>query len=183
MDKHWSNFCTMSIVHFMAYPQCLKGEGPIAATVAKIAEDPFFTGIEIGWIKDPAERAGGQTDRGRGAHQGGLRRAVGAAGAAAQPEQPGRGGPRPRRGPGQEQHRRGRRARLRARRVPHRQGPRRRRPAGRTGRAAQIHPRALRLRAGARDRAHLRGVRPRRRQEVPDRPQRLRGRLRPRGAA
>ena len=57
MDKHWSNFCTMSIVHFMAYPQCLKGEGPIAATVAKIAEDPFFTGIEIGWIKDPAERA------------------------------------------------------------------------------------------------------------------------------
>jgi sugar phosphate isomerase/epimerase len=57
MDKHWSNFCTMSIVHFMAYPQCLKGEGPIAATVARIAEDPFFTGIEIGWIKDPAERA------------------------------------------------------------------------------------------------------------------------------
>ena len=37
MDKHWSNFCTMSIVHFMAYPQCLKGEGPIAATVARIA--------------------------------------------------------------------------------------------------------------------------------------------------
>jgi sugar phosphate isomerase/epimerase len=57
MDKHWSNFCTMSIVHFMAYPQCLKGEGPIAETVAKIAEDPFFGGIEIGWIKDPAERA------------------------------------------------------------------------------------------------------------------------------
>jgi hypothetical protein len=57
MDKHWSNFCTMSIVHFMAYPQCLKGEGPIAATVARIAEDPFFTGIEIGWIKDPVERA------------------------------------------------------------------------------------------------------------------------------
>lgn len=57
MDKHWSNFCTMSIVHFMAYPQCLKGDGPIAETVAKIAEDPFFGGIEIGWIKDPAERA------------------------------------------------------------------------------------------------------------------------------
>jgi sugar phosphate isomerase/epimerase len=57
MDKHWSNYCTMSIVHFMAYPQCLKGEGPIAETVAKLAEDPFFTGVEIGWIKDPAERA------------------------------------------------------------------------------------------------------------------------------
>jgi sugar phosphate isomerase/epimerase len=57
MDKHWSSFCTMSIVHFMAYPQCLRGEGPIVETVAKIAEDPFFTGIEIGWIKDPAARA------------------------------------------------------------------------------------------------------------------------------
>jgi sugar phosphate isomerase/epimerase len=57
MDKHWSNFCTMSIVHFMAYPQCLNGKGPIVETVVKIAEDPFFTGIEIGWIVDPAVRA------------------------------------------------------------------------------------------------------------------------------
>lgn len=57
MDKHWSNFCTMSIVHFMAYPQCMKGEGPIVETVTKIAEDSFFAGIEIGWIKDPAARA------------------------------------------------------------------------------------------------------------------------------
>jgi sugar phosphate isomerase/epimerase len=57
METHWNSFCTMSIVHFMAYPACLKGEGPIAETVAKIAEDPFFTGIEIGWIRDPAERA------------------------------------------------------------------------------------------------------------------------------
>ncbi len=57
MDKHWNNYCTMSIVHFMAFPQTIGGEGPIAETVAKIAEDPFFGGIEIGWIKDPAERA------------------------------------------------------------------------------------------------------------------------------
>jgi sugar phosphate isomerase/epimerase len=57
MDKHWNNFCTMSIVHFMAFPQCIGGEGPIVETVSKIAEDPFFTGIEIGWIKDPQVRA------------------------------------------------------------------------------------------------------------------------------
>jgi sugar phosphate isomerase/epimerase len=57
MDKHWNSYCTMSIVHFMAYPQCLRGDGPIAETVAKLAEDPFFGGVEIGWIKDPAERA------------------------------------------------------------------------------------------------------------------------------
>jgi sugar phosphate isomerase/epimerase len=57
MDKHWSNFCTMSIVHFMAYPEIMKGEGPVLETVTKIAEDPFFGAIEIGWIKDPKVRA------------------------------------------------------------------------------------------------------------------------------
>lgn len=57
MDKHWSNFCTVSIVHFMAFPDCIGGEGPIVETVGKIAEDPFFGGIEIGWIKDPEVRA------------------------------------------------------------------------------------------------------------------------------
>jgi sugar phosphate isomerase/epimerase len=57
MDRHWSNYCTMSIVHFMAFPEIIGGEGPIVETVSKIAEDPFFGGIEIGWIKDPAVRA------------------------------------------------------------------------------------------------------------------------------
>src|SRR4030065_205985 len=57
MDKHWSNYCTMSIVHFMAFPKTISGEGPIADSVSKIAEDPFFGAIEITWIKDPSERA------------------------------------------------------------------------------------------------------------------------------
>jgi sugar phosphate isomerase/epimerase len=57
MDKHWNNFCTLSIVHFMAFPETIRGEGPIAETVTKIAADPFFGAIEIGWIKDPAVRA------------------------------------------------------------------------------------------------------------------------------
>jgi sugar phosphate isomerase/epimerase len=56
MQKHWNDFCTLSIVHFMAYPNTISGEGPIAETVGKIAEDPFFSGIEIGWIKDQTER-------------------------------------------------------------------------------------------------------------------------------
>jgi sugar phosphate isomerase/epimerase len=56
MDKHWNNYCTLSIVHFMAYPNTIGGEGPIVETITKIAEDPFFTGIEIGWIKDPKVR-------------------------------------------------------------------------------------------------------------------------------
>ena len=57
MDKHWNTFCTMSIVHFMAFPNTMGGEGPVVETVSKIAEDPFFGAIEIGWIKDPQVRA------------------------------------------------------------------------------------------------------------------------------
>jgi len=57
MDKHWNNYCTLSIVHFMAFPSTMGGEGPLVETVTKIAEDPFFGAIEIGWIKDPAVRA------------------------------------------------------------------------------------------------------------------------------
>jgi sugar phosphate isomerase/epimerase len=56
MDKHWRNFCNLSIVHFMAYPECMGGEGPIVETLANIANDPFFDAVEIGWIKDPAAR-------------------------------------------------------------------------------------------------------------------------------
>lgn len=55
--KHWDEYLTMSIVHFMAFPETIGGEGPIADTVRIIAEDPFFSGIEIGWIKDPAVRS------------------------------------------------------------------------------------------------------------------------------
>ena len=56
MDKHWTSYCQMSIVHFMAFPETMLGEGPIAETVAKIAEDDFFDAIEVGWIKDEAVR-------------------------------------------------------------------------------------------------------------------------------
>jgi sugar phosphate isomerase/epimerase len=57
MDKPWTNYCSMSIVHFMAFPQTSGGEGPLVETVTKIAEDPFFSAIEIGSIKDPDVRA------------------------------------------------------------------------------------------------------------------------------
>lgn len=57
MDRHWNNYCTMSIVHFMAYPDTIRGDGPIVETVSRIAEDAFFGAIEIGWIKDAQVRA------------------------------------------------------------------------------------------------------------------------------
>jgi sugar phosphate isomerase/epimerase len=56
MDTHWSAHLALSIVHFMIFPETMKGEGPVLETVRKIADDPFFTGIEITWIKDPEVR-------------------------------------------------------------------------------------------------------------------------------
>jgi sugar phosphate isomerase/epimerase len=57
MQTHWSAHLTLSIVHFMAYPETMKGEGPIVETIGRIAEDAFFGGIELGMVKDPAARA------------------------------------------------------------------------------------------------------------------------------
>jgi sugar phosphate isomerase/epimerase len=45
------------IVHFMAFPATIKGEGPILETCRQILADPYFEVLEISWIKDPAIRA------------------------------------------------------------------------------------------------------------------------------
>ena len=57
MDKHWTNYCKMSIVHFMAFPETAGGQGPVAQSIARIAEDDFFDAIEIASINDAATRA------------------------------------------------------------------------------------------------------------------------------
>ncbi|MFI5340108.1 MAG: sugar phosphate isomerase/epimerase family protein [Candidatus Methylomirabilales bacterium] len=56
MRDYLQSYMQVGIVHFMAYPQCMKGEGPIYDTLTKIVEDDFFSAVEITWIKDPAER-------------------------------------------------------------------------------------------------------------------------------
>jgi hypothetical protein len=46
MDKH------------MAFPETIRGDGPIVETVTKVAEDPFFGAIPCGGVApDPANRA------------------------------------------------------------------------------------------------------------------------------
>jgi sugar phosphate isomerase/epimerase len=45
------------IVHFMAFPATMKGEGPVLETCRQILADDFFEVIEISWIKDAAVRA------------------------------------------------------------------------------------------------------------------------------
>ena len=45
------------IIHFMAFPATIRGEGPILETCRQIVADDFFEVIEISWIKDPTVRA------------------------------------------------------------------------------------------------------------------------------
>jgi sugar phosphate isomerase/epimerase len=45
-------YMKVGLIHFMAYPNCIKGEGSIEETLTKIAVDDYFDAIEISWIKD-----------------------------------------------------------------------------------------------------------------------------------
>ena len=49
-------YADVGLIHFMAYPQCGKGEGPILETLQKICEDDYFTFVEVTWMKDPEVR-------------------------------------------------------------------------------------------------------------------------------
>jgi sugar phosphate isomerase/epimerase len=49
-----SAFIRPGIVHFMAFPACLKGEGPILETLDHLLAETRLEVIELGWIKDRA---------------------------------------------------------------------------------------------------------------------------------
>jgi len=56
MQESMYKFMKVGLIHFMAYPQVMRGEGPILETLQKIAEDDFFTAVEVSWIKDDKVR-------------------------------------------------------------------------------------------------------------------------------
>lgn len=56
MQESLRSYMRVGIIHFMAFPSTMKGEGPILETVRKIAADDYFDAIEVTWIKDPAVR-------------------------------------------------------------------------------------------------------------------------------
>jgi sugar phosphate isomerase/epimerase len=56
MNVSWKKYMKVGIVHFMAFPQVLKGEGPIVETLEKVLVDDFFDVIEITTIKDRSAR-------------------------------------------------------------------------------------------------------------------------------
>jgi sugar phosphate isomerase/epimerase len=56
MGVSWENILRLSIVHFMIYPSTQSGEGPILETVSRLADDDFFSVLEVTRVKDPAVR-------------------------------------------------------------------------------------------------------------------------------
>ncbi len=56
MNESISKYMDVGIVHCMAFPSTLKGEGPVVETVSKIVKDDYFNAIEVTRIKDPEAR-------------------------------------------------------------------------------------------------------------------------------
>ena len=46
MQESMYKFMKVELIHFMAYPQVMRGEGPILETLQKIAEDDFYAARE-----------------------------------------------------------------------------------------------------------------------------------------
>lgn len=49
-------YMKLGIVHFKAYPELMGGTGPYVETLEKIAEDDFWTAVEVGPVKDVRQR-------------------------------------------------------------------------------------------------------------------------------
>jgi len=52
-----AKYFRVGIIHPMAYPSVIKGDGPVLETLQKILEDDYFTAVEVTWIQDPQVRA------------------------------------------------------------------------------------------------------------------------------
>jgi sugar phosphate isomerase/epimerase len=56
MNVPLSNYMKVGLVHFMAFPSTIKGEGPVEETIKKVALDDYFQVIEVTTVKDPEVR-------------------------------------------------------------------------------------------------------------------------------
>lgn len=57
MNESIHEYMQVGILHFMAYPVTIEGEGPILETLKKIVVDDYFDAVEITWMKDSAIRS------------------------------------------------------------------------------------------------------------------------------
>ena len=56
MQDLFEAYCHVGIVHPMAFPEVMGGEGPVVETLTQIACDTFFSAVEVTWMKDPGVR-------------------------------------------------------------------------------------------------------------------------------
>lgn len=57
MNQPMQKYMKVGLIHFMAYPFAMSGEGDIANTIKRICNDDYFDVIEVTMIKDPEVRA------------------------------------------------------------------------------------------------------------------------------
>ena len=50
------DFMKVGLIHFMAFPEVMKGEGPVVETLETICSDDYFQAVELTTIKDDAAR-------------------------------------------------------------------------------------------------------------------------------
>lgn len=55
--KSWKEICTLSLVHFMAFPEMQSGEGDFVSTIHQLGDLNFFGALEMGTINNPKARA------------------------------------------------------------------------------------------------------------------------------
>ncbi len=56
MQELLQAYCHPGLIHHMAFPQVIGGEGPILETLEQIVVDPFFSAVEVTQMKDPQVR-------------------------------------------------------------------------------------------------------------------------------
>jgi sugar phosphate isomerase/epimerase len=56
MKESWNKYMNIGTIHFMSFPEVMKGEGPIIETLEKILTNDFFSAVEITRIKDDKVR-------------------------------------------------------------------------------------------------------------------------------
>jgi sugar phosphate isomerase/epimerase len=56
MIGSWNKYMNIGTIHFMSFPEVMKGEGPIIETLEKILANDFFYAVEITRIKDDKVR-------------------------------------------------------------------------------------------------------------------------------
>lgn len=53
MNPTFRKHARIGIVHFMAFPEVMKGDGPIVETLSALLEDVYFDAVEITKVNDP----------------------------------------------------------------------------------------------------------------------------------